>query len=104
MIDGPLPGEKPVLHVYDLKERKDVNVVEGLSAYVLSADGKKVLYKLDRDYVIADVAQGKGEDNEDSKKKLDLSHMRVRLSPRESGRRCSTPRGVSRGIYFSVPR
>jgi tricorn protease len=60
MIEGPLPGEKPVLHVYDLKERKDASLVEGLSAYALSADGK-------------------GED--DDKKTLDLSHMRVRVEP-----------------------
>jgi tricorn protease len=85
MIEGPLPGEKPVLHVYDLKGRKDANVVEGLSAYVLSADGKRVLYKLDKDYVIADAVADKGaapsSAAEDTKKKLDLSHMRVRIEP-----------------------
>jgi tricorn protease len=83
MIAGPLPGEKQILHVYDLKERKDANVVEGLSSYALSHNGKKVLYKLDKDYIIADAAPADankaktGEDN----KKLDLSHMRVRVEP-----------------------
>jgi len=47
MIEGPLPGEKPVLHVYDLKDRKDAKVVEDLSAYALSADGKKVSVRFD---------------------------------------------------------
>jgi len=41
MIEGPLPGEKPVLHVYDLKERKDEKVLEDLGSYALSADGKE---------------------------------------------------------------
>jgi tricorn protease len=83
---GPLPGDKPTLHVYDLKERKDATVVEGLSSYALSADGKKVLYRLDKekDFLIAkavaDAAKGK---DEDAPKKLDLSHMRVLVNPRE---------------------
>src|ERR1700730_13783949 len=80
MIDGPLPGEKPVLHVYDLKERKDANVVEDLSSYALSADGKKVLYKVAKDYIITDAAPEKGR-SEEAKKKLDLSHMRTRMEP-----------------------
>jgi tricorn protease len=83
MVEGPLPGEKPILHVYDLKKRKDANVVEGLSSYVLSADGQKVFYKLENDYFVADAKpapeDGKGDD--ESKKKLDLSHMRVRIDP-----------------------
>jgi tricorn protease len=80
MIDGPLPGEKPVLHVYDLKERKDATVVEGLSSYALSADGRKVLYKVEKDYIITDATPEKGK-SEEAKKKLDLSHMRVRVEP-----------------------
>lgn len=80
MIEGPLPGEKPVLHVYDLKERKDANVVEDLSSYALSADGKKVLYKVAKDYIITDAVPQKGK-SEEAKKKLDLSHMRMRVEP-----------------------
>ena len=80
MIDGPLPGEKPVLHVYDLKERKDEKVVEDLSSYALSADGRKVLYKVEKDYFIADAVADKGK-SEEGRKKLDLSHLRVRVEP-----------------------
>ena len=83
---GSLPGDKPTLHVYDLKERKDATVVDGLSSYALSADGKKVLYRLDKekDFFIAKAAAdaAKGKD-EDAPKKLDLSHMRVLVNPRE---------------------
>jgi tricorn protease len=83
MLAGPLPGEKPVLHVYDLKGRKDATVAEGLSSYALSADGKKLVYKVDGDYIMADAAPtdaNKGKDGEGNKK-LDLSHLRAFVEP-----------------------
>jgi len=92
-IAGPLPGEKPTLHVYDLKERKDAEVVSGLSSFALSRDGKKVLYRLEKekekDYYIADAAANGGKGQADAgagkaeagPKKLDLSHMRVLVEP-----------------------
>jgi tricorn protease len=83
-IDGPLPGEKPVLHVYDMKERKDAVVVEGLEDFVVSADGKKVLYKQERNYRIADAKPAGGEGKGDEgPKTLDLSHMHVLVQPRQ---------------------
>src|SRR5581483_1665362 len=101
MIEGPLPGEKPVLHVYDLKKRKDENIVDGLSAYALSDDGKKVLYKLDKDYYIADAAPGKDKD-EDAKKKLDLSHMKVRVEPtREWAEMFNSAWRLERDLFYS---
>ena len=81
MIEGPLPGEKPALHVYDMKERKDEKVVEGLSNYALSADGHKVAYKIDADYFIADAKAGDGKGGEEGRKKVDLGHMKVRVEP-----------------------
>ena len=79
MIEGPLPGEKTALRVYDMKEHKDALVLEGLSSYALSADGKKVAYKSDADYYIADAATN----NTESRKKVDLEHMRVRIEPKQ---------------------
>ncbi len=64
-----------------MKERKDAVVVEGLSSYALSADGKKVAYKIDSDYFIADAKAVDGKGDDDSKKKLDLGHLRVRVEP-----------------------
>ena len=75
-IDGPLPGEKPVLHVYDLKERKDDKVVEGLSTYMLSADGKKVLYKVEKDYFIADAVADKGKRRRGQEEAGSVAHAR----------------------------
>jgi len=101
MIDGPLPGEKPVLHIYDLKERKDDKIVEGLSTYMLSADGKKVLYKVDKDYFIADAVADKGK-GDDGKKKLDLSHMRIRIEPtQEWGEMFNSAWRLERDLFFS---
>jgi tricorn protease len=81
MVEGPLPGEKPALHVYDMKERKDARVVEGLSSYALAADGRKVAYKLDADYFIADAKPIDPKGGEEGRKKLDLGHMRIRIEP-----------------------
>jgi tricorn protease len=81
MIEGPLPGEQPALHEFDLHQRKDQTVVEGLSAFALSADGKKVMYELKGAYFVADAAPGPAA--EKSRKQLDLSHMRIRVLPTE---------------------
>jgi tricorn protease len=77
MIDGPLPGQKPVLHVFDMKERKDAVVVEDLESFSLSADGEKVLYKEQDKYKIADAKA----EQKDKGEALDLSHLRARIEP-----------------------
>jgi tricorn protease len=80
-IEGKLPGEKPTLHVYDLKDRKDAVVVEDLDSWSLSADGSKLLYQKDKDFAVVDaVDKDKGKD---SKKSIDLSHMTMRVDPRQ---------------------
>ncbi len=87
MIEGPLPGEKSALHVYDLKERKDAVVAEDLTNYSLSADGEKVLYEKSAknpdgtgSFAIVDAAPPKGDDKP-KPKDLDISHMRMRVVP-----------------------
>jgi tricorn protease len=85
-FDGPLPGIKPVLHIYDLDERKDATVLEGLESYSLSADGTKVLYKKsaadgsDGGYEIADAKAEEG-DSRNKPKAIDISHMQARIDP-----------------------
>jgi tricorn protease len=46
-LSGPLPGENPAIHVYDLKERKDKVLLEGADHFALSHDGSKLLYRAD---------------------------------------------------------
>ena len=57
-LSGPLPGEHPAIHVYDLKERKDEVLLNGASSFTLSFDGSKLLYSGSH--------RGEAEDDEDS--------------------------------------
>jgi tricorn protease len=43
-LDGPLPGQSPAIHLFDLKERKDHVLVDGANNFALSFDGSKLLY------------------------------------------------------------
>jgi tricorn protease len=44
-LSGPIPGETSALHAYDLKERKEKTLIEGVERFALSFDGSKVLYQ-----------------------------------------------------------
>ncbi len=44
-LSGPLSGETPSIHGFDLKSRKDHVVLEGADQYALSFDGRKMLYR-----------------------------------------------------------
>jgi tricorn protease len=44
-LSGPLPGESPAIHAYDLKERKDKVLLDGANRFALSHDGSKLLYR-----------------------------------------------------------
>jgi tricorn protease len=48
-LSGPLPGESPAIHAYDLKERKDKVLLEGADRFALSTDGSKLLYRAEGD-------------------------------------------------------
>ena len=48
-MSGPLPGENPAIHAYDLKEHKDKVLLEGADRFALSFDGSKLLYRGDGD-------------------------------------------------------
>ena len=43
-LSGPLPGEDPEIHVFDMTEREDHVLVAGGTAFAISFDGKKLLY------------------------------------------------------------
>jgi tricorn protease len=58
-LSGPLPGESPAIHVFDLKERKDHVLMENVDAYALSFDGRKLLYA-----AVAGGGGGGGEEGE----------------------------------------
>ena len=84
-LSGPLPGEVSALHAYDLKERKEKTLIEGIERWWLSFDGTKVLYETKggpegNHYGIIDAKPG------DAAKKagegaLNLSGVRAEIDP-----------------------
>ena len=80
LIDGNLKGETSALHFYDFKKRKDSTITTDVDSYSLSLDGERVLIKHDKDYTVLDTKADAAKDD-DSKKKLDLGHMRMLVDP-----------------------
>ncbi len=83
-LSGPIPGESPATHVYDLKERKDKVLIDGVQRFALSFDSTKLLYEAEggRDGHTYGIIDAKA----DSPKKvgdgaLNLSGMRVQVDP-----------------------
>jgi len=77
------PGGGPqALHKYDLKERKDDVIVDGVGGYELSADGKKILYRQRDTYGLIDARPGQKPGDG----KLDLANMTLRIQPKDEWR------------------
>jgi len=73
------PDFKNNLHCYDMKERKDEVILEGINGYVISADGKKMLYSAVRDdYFIVDA----GKKPKPGDGKLPVAGMEVYSEPK----------------------
>ena len=85
-LSGPLPGESPAIHVYDLKERKDKVFLDGAQRFALSFDGSKLLYEAEggRDghtYGIVDAKPDGPKKVGDGA--LNLGGMRAQIDPPE---------------------
>jgi tricorn protease len=46
-LSGPIPGEGKAIHAFDLKEHKDKVLFDGADHFALSADGSKLMYRVD---------------------------------------------------------
>src|SRR6266567_4990114 len=86
-LSGPLPGEGPAVHVYDLKERKEKTLIENVQRFALSFDGSKLLYQDDgggpratHTYGIID-AKPAGEPKKVGDGALSLNGMRTEIDP-----------------------
>ena len=44
-LSGPYPREKTALNRFNLEKKKEVLIMEGLTSYLLSANGEKILYE-----------------------------------------------------------
>ena len=82
-IGGHLPGEKSVLHAYDIAERKDEVVIGDLDNQAISADGKKVLFKHGADFTLADAEPHGSGHGADGQHKLDTGAMQSVVDPRQ---------------------
>ena len=81
-LTKPLAGERPELHVFDMKDRKDHVLAEPVDAYALSADGTSVLFRHEKTYTIATALP----ETDPAKRAagthaLDLSGMRALIDP-----------------------
>ena len=83
-LSGPIPGEEPQLHAYDVKERKDKVIMDDVDRFALSFDGSKLMYQVggangENRYGIIDAKAG------DTKKAgegaLKLDGLRVQVDP-----------------------
>ena len=93
-LSGPVPGEAPAVHVYDLKERKDSVLISNAEHFALSFDGKKMLYAASggpgggeegggpaRSYGIIDAKPTDKEPHKVGEGALNLSSMRAEVDP-----------------------
>ena len=79
-LSGPLPGETPAIRVYDLKDRKDKVLIEGVDRFALSFDGSKLLYQGEGgSYSIIDAKPDGPKKPGDGA--LNLSGMRAEIDP-----------------------
>ncbi|HET7922019.1 MAG TPA: PDZ domain-containing protein, partial [Gammaproteobacteria bacterium] len=76
-ISGPLSGETSVLHVFDMKTRKDKTLNSGLNGYVLSADGKTALLNTGNGGFALLALDG----GDAKPKPLSTGDMRIRVNP-----------------------
>ena len=85
-LSGPLPGESPAVHGYDLKERKDKVIIENVDRFALSFDGAKLLYQSDGPNAAGTHTYGIIDVKGDAPKKvgdgaLNLGGLRMEVDP-----------------------
>lgn len=62
---------------YDIEKRESKTVIEGITAYLISADGKKMLVAKGNDAAVVDVAE-----NQKMEKKLPVADMKMMVDPK----------------------
>lgn len=77
-VPGP-PKPRNRLHVYDVKEREDKVLLEGINGYNLDKEGKKVIYQSGNTYGVADAVPGKAKVGEGT---LNVASLQPRVDPR----------------------
>jgi tricorn protease len=80
MLDGQRRGPRSAIKnlvMFDLEDEEEKATLTGISDYRLSTDGKKVLYRRDRSYLVT----GAGSEGGDDDDKVDISSWRMEVVP-----------------------
>jgi tricorn protease len=94
------PGEPSgKLLYYDLKEREEKTVIDGIGNYEVSADGKKVLYESGSTYGIIDVAENKKVGDG----KIASGDLKAWINPQDEWRQMFTEAWRIQRDYFYDP-
>jgi tricorn protease len=95
--------DKPhgTLYLYDLKDRKETELLSGVSAIALAADGTKLLVSQGRQHAIIDVPTSKVDIKD--KEKLDLSALEMTLDRRQEWAQIFDESWRQMRDYFYVP-
>ncbi|MGE5236766.1 MAG: S41 family peptidase [Acidobacteriota bacterium] len=81
-MSGPLPGEKPELHVFDMGTREDSTLATPVDGYSLSADGQHVLFRHEKAYtLISSLPKGEAGAETGKPATVDLSRMQALIDP-----------------------
>jgi tricorn protease len=80
-LSGPLPGEEPAIHAFDLKEHKDKVLIEGTARFALSVDGSKLLYRGDGGKFGIIDAKPPDSPHKPGEGTLDLGGLRAEVDP-----------------------
>ncbi len=81
-LSGPIAGENPAIHAYDLKDRKDKVLLEGTEHFALSRDGSKVAYRVDGEGPIGIIDTKPGDSpHKAGDGALNLGGLRVEVDP-----------------------
>ncbi|MGA9354019.1 MAG: PDZ domain-containing protein [Terriglobales bacterium] len=80
-LSGPIPGEEPAIHAFDLKEHKDKVLIEGAARFALSVDGSKLLYRGDGGKFGIIDAKPPDSPHKPGEGALDLNGLRAEVDP-----------------------
>lgn len=80
-LSGPIPGEEPAIHAFDLKEHKDKVLIEGAARFALSVDGSKLLYRGDGGRFGIIDAKPPDSPHKPGEGALDLNGLRAEVDP-----------------------
>jgi len=114
-LSGPLPGETPSVHVFDMKDRKDHVLVDGADNFAVSFDGTKLLYSAPKsgppaegeppahDYGIVDTKPPEKDPHKPNEGLLNLADMRMEVDPREEWKQIFHEVWLQESAYFFEP-